>query len=39
MGIQLIAKPRREIDCLKLANAYDEATRWPAQRPSPLVAA
>lgn len=39
MGIQLIAKPRREIDCLKLANAYDEATRWPAKRPSPLVAA
>ncbi len=38
MGIQIIAKPRREIDCLRLANAYDQATRWPGKRPSPLVA-
>lgn len=37
MGMQIIAKPRREIDCLKLAYAYDEATRWPAKRPPPLV--
>ena len=36
MGIQIIGKPRREIDCLKIANAYDSATRWPAKRPPPL---
>jgi amidase len=39
IGIQIVGKPRREIDCLKIANAYDEATRWPAKRPSPLAAA
>jgi amidase len=39
MGIQIVGKPRREIDCLKIANAYDNATRWPAKRPSPLAAA
>jgi amidase len=38
MGIQIIGKPRREIDCLKIANAYDQATRWPGKRPSPLAA-
>ena len=30
MGIQIVGKPRREIDCLKIANAYDSATHWPA---------
>lgn len=39
MGIQIVAKPRREIDCLKIANAYDSATHWPGKRPSPLAAA
>jgi len=39
MGIQIVGKPRREIDCLKLANAYDAATRWPGKRPSPLTKA
>jgi amidase len=38
MGIQIVGKPRREIECLKIANAYDEATRWPSKRPSPLAA-
>lgn len=38
MGIQIIGKPRREMDCLKIANAYDEATHWPSKRPSPLAA-
>lgn len=37
MGIQIVGKPRREIDCLKIANAYDTATRWPNKRPSPLA--
>lgn len=36
MGIQLIGQLRREIDCLRLANAYDRATRWPERRPPPL---
>ena len=39
IGIQIVGKPRREIDCLKIANAYDEATHWPGKRPSPLAAA
>jgi amidase len=39
MGMQIVGKPRREIDCLKIANAYDNATRWPAKRPSPLAMA
>jgi amidase len=38
MGIQIVGKPRREIDCLKIANAYDQATHWPSKRPSPLAA-
>jgi len=38
MGIQIIGKPRREIDCLKIANAYDQATHWPSKRPSSLAA-
>jgi amidase len=37
MGIQIVGKPRREIDCLKIANSYDTATRWPSKRPSPLA--
>jgi amidase len=37
MGIQIVGKPRREIDCLKIANAYDEVTHWPSKRPSPLA--
>jgi amidase len=39
MGIQIVGKPRREIDCLKIANSYDTATRWPSKHPSPLAAA
>jgi amidase len=39
MGIQIVGKPRREIDCLKIANAYDSATRWPSKHPSSLAAA
>jgi Asp-tRNA(Asn)/Glu-tRNA(Gln) amidotransferase A subunit family amidase len=37
MGIQIVGKPRREIDYLKIANSYDEATRWPSKHPSPLA--
>ena len=39
MGIQIVGKPRHDLDCLKIANAYDHATRWPLKRPSPLASA
>ena len=39
MGLQIVGKPRREIDCLKIAYAYDQATHWPTKRPSPLATA
>jgi amidase len=39
MGIQIVAPNHAELACLQLAFAYDEATRWSAQRlPAPLMA-
>jgi amidase len=29
---------RRELDCLQLAYAYDQATQWTSKRPPPLLA-
>jgi amidase len=37
MGLQIIAPVHREMDCLRLAHAYDEASRWVAKRPPPLL--
>lgn len=36
MGMQLIGPIRGELACLRLAEAYDEATRWVEKRPPPL---
>ena len=36
MGVQLIGPLRDELGLLKLANAYDEATRLPGKTPPPL---
>lgn len=33
MGLQLIGRPKGDWDLLRLAHAYDLATRWPAKRP------
>jgi amidase len=38
MGLQIIAPVHHEMDCLKLAFAYDQATGWPARHPPPLRA-
>jgi amidase len=38
MGVQIVGPERGELACLGLARAYDEATRWPARRPPPLLA-
>jgi amidase len=37
MGIQIVAPNRREIDCLRLAYAYERATDWVSRRPPPLL--
>ncbi len=37
MGIQLIGRPRRDLELLRLAHAYDVATRWPSRRPPPAI--
>jgi len=37
MGIQIIAPLRRELDCLQLAYAYEQATPWPNMRLPPLL--
>jgi amidase len=34
MGMQLVGRPRGDLDVLRLAHAYDIATRWPQQRPA-----
>jgi amidase len=39
MGLQIIAPVHHEMDCLKLAFAYDQATGWPARHPPPLLKA
>jgi amidase len=38
MGLQIIAPVRRELDCLRLAYAYEQATQWTSKRPPPLLA-
>ncbi|MBV8593937.1 MAG: amidase, partial [Caulobacteraceae bacterium] len=37
MGVQIIAPAHRELDCLRLARAYEQATQWTAKRPPPLL--
>ena len=37
MGLQIIAANRRELDCLALGHAYEEASDWVRLRPPPLV--
>ena len=37
MGIQIIAPVHREMDCLRLAFAYDQATEWARKRPPGLL--
>jgi amidase len=38
MGIQIVGPNHAEANCLELAFAYDQATRWVEQRPPPLLA-
>jgi amidase len=37
MGLQIIAPVHHEIDCLKLAQAYDQATEWTARHLPPAL--
>ena len=37
MGVQLVGRPRDDLGVLKLAHAYDVATRWPSRRPPPAL--
>jgi amidase len=37
MGVQLVGRPRDDLGILKLAHAYDLATRWPRRRPPPAL--
>jgi amidase len=37
MGLQIVAPNHCEQNCLELAYAYDEATRWVEKRPPPLL--
>ena len=37
IGIQIIGRDRRELDCLSLAHAYEAATNWTKARPPPLL--
>ncbi len=39
MGIQIIGRRRGDLDVLRLGHAYDCATRWPEQRPPPMLLA
>jgi hypothetical protein len=36
--LQIVGRNQAELDCLQLANAYDEATRWPEKRKPALLA-
>jgi amidase len=38
MGLQIIAPVGHEMDCLRLAHAYEGATGWVAKHPPPLLA-
>ena len=37
MGLQIIAPVGGELDCLRLAHAYEAATQWVAKRPPALL--
>ena len=37
MGLQIIAPVHREMDCLKLAHAYEQAKNWTADVLPPLL--
>jgi amidase len=37
MGLQIIAPNHHEMDCLKLAFAYEQASEWTAKRQPPLL--
>ena len=37
MGLQIMAPNHAERDCLELAYAYDQATRWVEKRPPPML--
>ena len=39
MGLQIIAPVRREMDCLKLAHAYEQAADWTGKHLPPLLGA
>ncbi len=36
MGLQIIGRRNRDLDCLQLAAAYHAVTDWPRRRPPPL---
>jgi amidase len=38
IGIQIVAPNHAELDCLKLAHAYDQASNWVTKRPPPDLA-
>jgi amidase len=37
MGIQIIGPTHRDLDCLRLGHAYEQASNWTAKRPPPLL--
>jgi amidase len=39
MGLQIIAPVHREMDCLRLAHAYEQATDWTGKHLPPLLRA
>jgi amidase len=39
MGLQIVAPRRRDLACLEVAHAYDQATRWTQRRLPPSIRA
>jgi amidase len=39
MGLQIVAPRRRDLPCLEVAHAYDQATRWTERRLPPALRA
>src|SRR5256885_14946751 len=39
MGLPIIGPVHRDMDCLKLGHAYEQASNWTAKRPPPLLQA
>jgi amidase len=37
MGLQLVGPNHAELDCLKLAYGYDQASQWVTKRPPPIA--